>query len=91
MTDELTDLPPLEAAIWKYLDRALPVAAARDLAREGVRFIIPSSEALMMSALKEIHSLLGKDSPIRSTEEVEHLIRAEFTQLFDEGKTTEPV
>lgn len=86
MTDELTDLPPLEAAIWKYLDRALPLAAARNLAREGVSFIIPSSDTRVTSALEEIHLLLGKDSPIRSAEEVEHLIRAEFTQLFDEER-----
>jgi hypothetical protein len=83
-TDEQIDLPPLETAVWKYLDRALPLGAAREHAREGNKFILPSSEDQITSALREIHSLLGKDSLIRSAEEVEHIIRAEFTQLADQ-------
>ncbi len=86
MTDELINLPPLEAAIWKYMERSLFIAGLREMAREGFPFITPSSEDEISSLLQEIYSLLGKDSPIRSAEEVEHLIRAEFTQLFDEKK-----
>lgn len=86
MTDELINLPPLEAAVWKYVERSLFIAGLREAAREGYPFIIPSSEDEISSLLQEIHSLLGKDSPIRTAEEVEHLIRAEFTQLFDEKK-----
>ena len=59
MADELIDLPPLEAAIWKYLERALLFGAAREAARKGYPFIIPSSEAHISSALEEIYSILG--------------------------------
>lgn len=86
MTDELIDLPPLEAAIWKWMNRSIPLLAAREAAREGFPIIIPSSEALVTSGLEEIYSILGKDSPIRSAEEVEHLIRTEFTQLADQER-----
>ena len=86
MTDEQIDLPPLEAALCKYVKRSLFVAGRREAAREGYPVIIPSSEDQISSLLEEIHSLLGKDSPIRSPEEFEHIIRAEFTQLFDEER-----
>lgn len=83
-TDEQIDLPPLEAAVWKYLEAGFFVAGMREFARKGLPFPIPSSEDQISAFLEEIHSLLGKDSPIRTAEEVEHLIRAEITQLFDE-------
>ena len=83
-TDEQIDLPPLEAAVWKYLEAGFFVGCMREFARKGFPFPIPSSEDQISAFLEEIHSLLGKDSPIRTAEEVEHLIRAEITQLLDE-------
>ena len=53
---------------------------------KGTRLSFHHRTIKISSLLQEIHSLLGKDSPIRTVEEVEHLIRAEFTQLFDEEK-----
>ncbi len=83
-TDEQIDLPPLEAAVCKYLEAGFFVGAMREFGRKGFPFPIPSSEDQISAFLEEIHSLLGKDSPIRTAEEVEHLIRAEITQLLDE-------